>query len=47
MLVDLDELYCIKGYEQAVAETDPEIASGDYTILNLLISKAADAEISL
>ncbi|NKB18491.1 MAG: hypothetical protein HC770_11425 [Pseudanabaena sp. CRU_2_10] len=34
MLDDLDELYCLKGYEQAVVETDPEIASGDYTTLD-------------
>ncbi len=34
MLDELDELYCLKGYEQAVVETDPEIASGDYTTLD-------------
>jgi hypothetical protein len=33
MLDELDEFYCIKGYEQAVAQTDPEIASGDYVTL--------------
>jgi hypothetical protein len=33
MLEELDEFYCLKGYEQAVAETDPEIASGDFTTL--------------
>ena len=33
MLDELDEFHCLKGYEQAVAETDPELASGDYTTL--------------
>jgi hypothetical protein len=29
LLDELDEYHCIKGYEQAVTETEPEIASGD------------------
>jgi hypothetical protein len=33
MLDELDEFYCLKGYEQAVAEPDPELASGEYTTL--------------
>jgi hypothetical protein len=31
---ELDELYCLKGYEQAVVETEPEIACGDYVTLD-------------
>ena len=30
LLDELDEYYCLKGYEQAVTETEPEITSGDY-----------------
>ncbi|MEA5533812.1 hypothetical protein [Crocosphaera sp. XPORK-15E] len=33
LLDELDEYYCIKGYEQAVTETEPEIRSGDYLTL--------------
>lgn len=33
LLDELDEYYCLKGYEQAVTETEPEIASGDYLTL--------------
>jgi hypothetical protein len=33
MLDELDEFYCLKGYAQAVVETDPEIASGEYKTL--------------
>jgi hypothetical protein len=34
LLEQLDELYCLKGYEQAVIETEPEISSGDYLTLD-------------
>ena len=33
LLDELDEYYCLKGYEQAVTETEPEITSGDYLTL--------------
>jgi hypothetical protein len=33
LLDELDEYYCLKGYEQAVTETEPEIVSGDYLTL--------------
>ena len=33
MLEDLDELYYARGYEQAVKETDPEIAARNYIII--------------
>jgi hypothetical protein len=33
LLDELDEYYCLKGYEQAVTETEPEIMSGDYLTL--------------
>jgi hypothetical protein len=34
---DLDELYCLKGYEQALVETELEVADGDYiTLANYL-----------
>jgi hypothetical protein len=33
LLEELDELRCEKGYEQAIAETEPEIASGDSVTL--------------
>ena len=33
LMEELDELYCLKGYEQAVAETEAEIAAGDYITL--------------
>jgi hypothetical protein len=34
LIEEIDELYCQKGYEQAVVETDPEIAAGDYVTLD-------------
>lgn len=33
LLEELDEYYCLKGYEEAVTETEPEIRSGDYLTL--------------
>jgi PHD/YefM family antitoxin component YafN of YafNO toxin-antitoxin module len=33
LMEEIDELYCLKGYERAVAETEPEIATGDYVTL--------------
>ena len=33
LMEELDELYCLKGYEQAVAETEAEIEAGDYITL--------------
>ncbi len=33
LLDELDELRCQQGYEQAVAETEPEIQAGDYVTL--------------
>jgi hypothetical protein len=38
LLDELDELRCIKGYEQAVAETELEIAAGDYLTLDQFLS---------
>lgn len=34
ILEDLDEFYCEKAYEQAVIETDQEIAQGEYLSLD-------------
>jgi hypothetical protein len=34
LIEEIDELYCQKGYEQALAETEPEIAVGDYVTLD-------------
>jgi hypothetical protein len=34
LMKKIDELYCQKGYEQAVVETESEIAAGDYVTLN-------------
>lgn len=34
LMNELDELYCLKGYEEALAETEPEIASNDYISLD-------------
>ena len=42
LLEDLDEFYCTKAYEQAVEETDPEIASGDYLTLEEFVSQRED-----
>ena len=42
LLEDLDEFYCTKAYEQAVEETDPEIASGDYLTLEEFVSQRKD-----
>jgi len=39
LLEDLDEFYCAKAYEQAVEQTDPEIASGDYLTLEEFVSQ--------
>ncbi len=33
LLDELEELRCQQGYEQAVAETEPEIQAGDYVTL--------------
>ena len=42
LLGDLDEFYCEKGYEQAVKETELEIASGDYLTLEEFVSQRED-----
>jgi hypothetical protein len=34
LIEEIDELYCQKEYEQAVVETEPEIAAGDYVTLD-------------
>jgi hypothetical protein len=39
LLEDLDEFYCAKAYEQAVKETDPEIASDNYLTLEEFVSQ--------
>lgn len=33
LLDELDELRCQQGYQQAVAETEPEISNGDFLTL--------------
>jgi len=42
LLEDLDEFYCTKAYEQAVEETESEIASGDYLTLEEFVSQRED-----
>jgi len=42
LLGDLDEFYCEKAYEQAVKETELEIASGDYLTLEKFVSQRED-----
>lgn len=39
LMEELDELYCLKGYEQAVVETEAEIADGDYITLEDYLAK--------
>lgn len=39
LLEDLDEFYCLRGYEQGVAETEPEILSGDYLTLEQYVTR--------
>ena len=36
LIEELDEFYCLKGYEQAVAETESEIVNDEYLTLNEL-----------
>jgi hypothetical protein len=38
LLDKLDEMRCVKGYRQAVAETELEIAAGDYLLLEQCLS---------
>ncbi len=38
LLDELDEYYCLKGYEQGVTETEPEITSGDYLTLEQYVA---------
>lgn len=40
LIDELDEFHCLKGYEQALTETEPEIAAQDYmTLDNYLASR--------
>ena len=34
LLEEMDEFFCWKGYQQAVEETEPEFANGDFVTLD-------------
>ena len=41
LLEEMDEFLCWKGYQQAVAETDSEIANGDFITLDSYLATEA------
>ena len=42
LIDELDELYCLKGYEQSLTETEAEIASDDYMTLDDYLASRED-----
>lgn len=41
LLEEMDEFVCWKGYQQAVEETDPELANGDFVTLDRYLATEA------
>ncbi len=39
LLDEMDEFFCWKDYQQALKETDPEIANGDFVTLDHYLAK--------
>lgn len=41
LIEEMDEFFCWKGYQQAVEETNPEIANGDFVTLDRYLAVEA------